>query len=80
MKLESLKDIEQLMKLCRKHNVSTLTVDGVTMHMAPIDELQSDLKNTTDSVTKEQLGFDPSKLTDEQILNWSSGVPEILNG
>lgn len=33
MKIESLKELDKLMQLCRKRGVSSITVDGVTFHM-----------------------------------------------
>ena len=31
MQIENLKELQKLMAICRKHGISTITVDGITM-------------------------------------------------
>jgi hypothetical protein len=35
MKIESLKDLEYLVKLCRKTGIQSIKVDGVELHLGP---------------------------------------------
>lgn len=68
MKIDSIKDIEAILKLCRKHGVSSFTVDNVTMQ---VDGVQETMKaNNGVNESKESDGA----LTEEELLFWSSGA------
>ncbi len=66
MKIESIKDLEAILKLCRKHGVSSFTVDNVTMQVDGPEEREP--KNGAADTSKEESG----KLSDEDLLFWSS--------
>lgn len=66
MKLESLKDLESVMKLCKKHGVESIEVDGVRMKLV-------DTQTSASSGSSDIKVEDPyANLTDEDILEWSS--------
>lgn len=64
MKLENIKQIEQLVKLCRKTGVSKITVDGVTIELGEAPVTKQEPVETPDN--KENPIY-----TDDDILNWS---------
>lgn len=71
MKIESLKDLEALVKMCNKHGVSTITVDGVTMQLdGPPEAVKANELKTEEPGNTNQY-------TDEQLLMWSAGA---ING
>lgn len=70
MKIDNLKELEAVIKVCRKHGVREITVDGISLK---IDELQEQTKESGD--TKEDL--QTPQYTEEQILMWSSTAAEL---
>lgn len=82
MKLDNLKDLEKLIKLCQKTGVSSIKVDGVELTI-PLRDTKS--RHVTQHVTQQFNGtFDPGpiaapeifessdELTDEQKLFYSA--------
>lgn len=65
MKIESLKELEAVIKVCKKHGVRDITVDGV--HML-IDVGASDLKTEQ---TKDRIET-PDQVDESDLLFWSS--------
>lgn len=65
MKIETLKDLEALVKMCRKHSVREIAVDGISMR---IDEMVQDAKEVAAAPEAVAASF----YTDEDVLNWSS--------
>lgn len=64
MKIETLKDLEAMLKVCRKQGVESIKVDGLEIKLGDLE-----VKNPTASTEPEiQQAY-----TDEQLLNWSTG-------
>jgi hypothetical protein len=66
MKVETLKELEALVKMCRKHGVRSIEVDGIKMLIEEPD-LPKSSEAASDPKTEQPL-------TDEQLLFWSSGI------
>jgi hypothetical protein len=64
MKVETLKELEALIKVCRKHGVHSITVDGISMLINEPPEQHSETASNKDVHTP--------VYTDEDILTWSS--------
>lgn len=63
------KELEALIKMCRKHGVRNIEVDGVKMLIDAPDEHvaeSSQSRNTADNVKS------PDQYSDEDIMFWSS--------
>lgn len=67
MKIETLKELEALVKMCNKHGVADITVDGVTMKLSGEPSEPKNGTNTKDTVQT------PDEFTPEQVLMWSAG-------
>lgn len=65
MKIENLKDLEAVLKVCRKHGVQTLTIDNVSLSLGA-EPVSKKLK-TEDSAAKET-----PQPTEEELLFWSA--------
>lgn len=65
MKIDSLKELEAVIKVCKKHGVRDITVDGV--HML-IDADTADLKSEQ---TKDKIET-PDTVAEADLLFWSS--------
>lgn len=75
MKLESLKDLEAAIKLCRKLGVDSLEVNGVKVQLGLEPVRAKKAKGGAEEIA------DEPTYTDEQLLFWSTqGAPEGLNG
>lgn len=83
MQLESLKDLEKLVKLCRKLGVDKIEVDGVKVELGAPPEIVDSRKNRISNLQENQVfipgGIDqdtridmPDELTEEQKMFWSS--------
>lgn len=68
MKIETLKDLEAVFKLCRKQYVSNIEINGIKVHFGDVPELKTEQPNKEE--IKETL------LTDEELLFWSSSAGE----
>lgn len=65
MKIETLKDLESMLKICRKHGVTNISVDGLQLAIG--DAPMTKAKDTTaDGIET------PDTLSDEELLFWSS--------
>lgn len=64
MQILSLKELESVLKLCRKHGVRNIEIDGIKMQLedvsAPVSQSGKDSIETA------------PELTDEQLAVWSS--------
>lgn len=83
MKIENAKDLQALIKLCRKHGVESIEVDGVKLTLSP-DAFQT--KPQRKRRVKQELTSDgtidvsdiidvPEELTPEQLLFYSA-IPQ----
>lgn len=68
MKIDNIKDLEAVVKMCNKHGVSSITVDGVTMQLSGPPDLKTEQSLSGDGIKT------PDQFTPEQILMWSSST------
>lgn len=66
MKIENQKELESLLKLCRRQGVRSIEIDGIKMLIEPLE--QEKPQQQSSSVPLAAL----PGLTDEDILLWSS--------
>ncbi len=66
MKIETIKDLEALLKLLRKQGVEKISIDGITMELGSLPSKSPQGSESTSTVPVE------GQLTDEQLLFWSS--------
>lgn len=64
------KELEVLLKLCRKHGVQSLSIEGVSLTLSPHFSTppKTKLDQTADVIADKDF-------TDEDILNWSASIP-----
>ncbi len=73
MKIESLKDLKALIKLCRQQGVDTITVDGVTLELGTEPQPKArQVKPKGQYVPSDMLVDQENQLTEEQLLFYSS--------
>lgn len=78
MKIDSLKDLEKLVKLCRKVGIDAIKIDNIEFALA---HQPTKLKATTiapaayapGGITEDTRIDMPDELTQEQLLMWSAG-------
>ncbi len=71
MNVDNLKDLERLVKMCRRTGVDKITVDGITIEMGaePVVSSKATAADTADDAAKpKELGT----LTEEQLLYYSA--------
>lgn len=71
MKIETLKDLEALVKMCNKHGIGDISVDGISMRLNGAPDLKTEQTSGSDKIAT------PDEFTPEQILMWSSGQTDI---
>lgn len=82
MKLETLKDLEKLVKLCRKLGVETITVDGVALVLGSAPLVASSKKSPRVSSTSipgvyiNDTTIETDGLSDEDLLFYSAGTSD----
>lgn len=69
MKINSLQELEELIKICRKTHVESITVDGIQLNLAEQPKRKRKLKSEEKEVETE------SDFTEEQVLMWSAQGP-----
>lgn len=80
MKLESLRDLENLIKLCRKMGIEAIEVDSVKMNLGPTPTIIKRTRTKTaqqQTVTPGGITEDiriPEALSEEQLLFWSANI------
>lgn len=65
MKIENLKELEALLKVCNKHGVHTITVDGIVMQLDGAPDKANNAK--ADETPKTETGY-----SEDDFLFWSS--------
>ena len=65
MKIENQKELESLLKLCRRQGVRSIEIDGIKMLIEPLEQ-EKPQQQASSSVT----GL--PGLTEEDLLLWSS--------
>lgn len=71
MKVDTLKDLEALIKMCNKQGVSDISVDGIVLKLSGEPVTQKAKNGNTQADDKVDA---PDEFTPEQILMWSSSV------
>ena len=66
MKIESLRSLELVLRLLRKHGVLEATVDGMTFKLSEALPKKLKTEPTTDTIDS------AAPYTDEQLLMWSA--------
>lgn len=67
MKIENLKDLSQIIDLCRKKGIKAITIDGVQIELGETPPKRIRTKEDTAQPQAE------TEFTDEQIMFWSAG-------
>lgn len=68
MKIETLKDLTDLVKMCRKNGVRSITIDGIQMQIDEQIDKTADLKT--------EAAKDTPEYSPDDILFWSSSPTE----
>lgn len=87
MTIKDVKDLKQIIDLCRKTGVQSIKVDNVEFHLGPepIKYAKSTQKNTKSmdtfipGVITEDTKITTDELTAEQLLFYSSGQSDEFN-
>ncbi len=66
MKIESLEQLEAVVKFCRKQGISSIEVDGVKLAISEQPKRTRKSKEVQDEIET------PDELTPEQLLMWSA--------
>ena len=75
--IDSLKDLEKLLKLCRKQGVTEIKVAGCEFKLGEMPTEQKLVNIDQDVVTDPYANFPQGDLTPEQLMFYSSGgTPE----
>lgn len=84
MKIDSLKDLEKLIKLCRKTGIEAIEVEGLKMNLGPTpviisEKRQKSVQKSNDMLPvytpggiTEDTKIETNGLTDEQLLFYSA--------
>jgi hypothetical protein len=67
MKIENLKDLSQIIDLCRKKGIKTIVLDGLHIEFG---EPPTKRTRAKDDATQPQAD---TEFTDEQLMFWSAG-------
>lgn len=65
MKIDTLKELEAVLKLCRKQGVEHIKIDNIELKLSDMVENRQEAKNATADISTQAY-------TEEQILNWST--------
>lgn len=65
MTIQNLKELEALLKVCRKHGVRNIKIDGIELAIETLEQDQP-------KAEKEPVQSNLPGLTDEDIMMWSS--------
>jgi len=77
--IESLKDLEKLLKLCRRQGVTEINLGTVSLKLGELPvEIDRNAKNIIEDVNADPYAnFPQGELTPEQLMFYSSGgMPE----
>lgn len=80
MKIDNTKQLEQVIKLCRKNGVDAMKIDNVEFHLGPVPYTAPKTKETvhytaptyTPGGVTEELKIPTDGLTEEQLLFYSA--------
>ena len=87
MTINSLKELDKLIQLCRRRGVESIRVDGIEFHLGQEPTTQKRIRKTSANNQVNTAGDvstidTPDELTPEQLLMWSAGaggVPEQIS-
>lgn len=72
--VENLKELERLLKLCRKQGVSEITLEGVSFKLTDLPAEKSHFAADADDEPADQYaGFPEGDLTPEELTFFASG-------
>lgn len=81
MKIDNFKDLENLIKLCRKQGIDSIKIDGIELEIGPAPERVYKTKSTSKSNTNvvhtpggitDDTQIITSDLTEEQLMFYSA--------
>ena len=70
--ITSLKDLEKLLKVCRKQGVTSVSVDGITIAFGDAPFTMTEAKAI--EVANPYAAFPQNELTPEQLMYYSAGI------
>jgi hypothetical protein len=70
--IESLKDLEKLLKLCRRQGVTKINFDNVSLELGELP-IEKDRIDQTDEDDSPYGNFPQGELTPEQLMFYSAG-------
>lgn len=71
--IESIKDLEKLLKLCRKQGVTEITLDKVSFKLGDLPQTSNNALIQDEDPENPYAGFPTGELTPEQLAFYSSG-------
>lgn len=75
--IENLKELEKLLKLCRKQGVTEIKLGTIELKLGELPYDNTNVKNLAEEVGNKYQNFPDGELTPEQLMFYSSGgVPE----
>lgn len=63
MKIETIKDLEAVLKLCRKQGVTSISIDGIQLAIGDLPEEKPKTEQPVPTASQDY--------TDEQLMMWS---------
>lgn len=67
MKIETIKDLEAVVRMCKRHGVTSIAVDGISMLInEPVEKPNSEQPGAAQQPT-------PDQYTDTDLMFWSAG-------
>lgn len=75
--IENLKELEKLLKLCRKQGVTEIKLGTIELKLGELPFDSTNVKNLAEEVGDKYQNFPDGELTPEQLMFYSAGgVPE----
>lgn len=75
--IENLKELEKLLKLCRKQGVIEIKLGTIELKLGELPYDNTSVKNLAEEVGDKYQNFPDGELTPEQLMFYSSGgLPE----
>ncbi len=75
--IENLKELEKLLKLCRKQGVTEIKLGTIELKLGELPFDNTSIKNLAEEVGDKYQNFPDGELTPEQLMFYSSGgLPE----
>lgn len=75
--IENLKDLERLLKLCRKQGIADITLNGVSVKFGDLPEREQNVSVTEEEAEDKYADFPEGPLTPEELTFFANGgLPE----